>query len=144
MDKDIIRIEADMDYLDVALEMIRSKLQVIKPIESEAMNVEVAAEEIITNIISYAYVDVHERTDKYVEIECSIDTAISQICVIFRDSGIPYNPLEKPDPDLEIDIMERPIGGLGIYMTKKFMDRVSYEYVNGQNVLCIEKIFKGK
>ena len=59
--------------------------------------------------------------------------------ISFIDSGKPYNPLEKPDPDVTLSVDERKEGGLGIYMVKKSMDDVIYEFKNGQNNLTIVK-----
>ena len=55
------------------------------------------------------------------------------------DHGTPYDPLAKEDPDVTLSAEERDVGGLGIFMTKKFMDDVSYEYKNGQNILTLKK-----
>ena len=55
------------------------------------------------------------------------------------DSGKPYDPLAKPDPDVTLSAEERPIGGLGIFMVKKTMDDVTYEYKDGKNILSIKK-----
>jgi len=54
---------------------------------------------------------------------------------------MPYNPLENKEPDITLDIEEREIGGLGIFLVKKTMDALSYEYVDGQNVLTLKKAF---
>ena len=51
----------------------------------------------------------------------------------------PFNPLEKEDPDITLSADEREIGGLGIYMVKKSMDQVTYDYCNQKNVLRLEK-----
>ena len=59
--------------------------------------------------------------------------------MVLSDSGTPYDPLKKPDPDLTLPLDKKPIGGLGIYMTKKSMDKVSYEYQDGKNILTLEK-----
>lgn len=61
------------------------------------------------------------------------------ISITFSDSGKPYNPLEKPDPDVTLSAEERSIGGLGIFMVKKSMDDMRYEYKDGQNILTITK-----
>lgn len=61
------------------------------------------------------------------------------IVLVFIDQGIPYNPLENKDPDITLNLEEREIGGLGIYMVKKIMDEVSYEYMDGQNILRMRK-----
>jgi anti-sigma regulatory factor (Ser/Thr protein kinase) len=57
------------------------------------------------------------------------------------DSGIPYDPLKKPDPDITLAVEDRPIGGLGIYMVKKTMDDMTYAYENGYNILTLIKSF---
>ena len=59
--------------------------------------------------------------------------------LVFIDRGIPYNPLENKDPDVTLDIEERKIGGLGIFLVKEMMDEVLYEYVDGQNILKLIK-----
>ena len=62
-----------------------------------------------------------------------------RLCIEFSDQGVPFNPLEKPDPDITLSAEERNIGGLGIFLTKKFMDKVEYRFENGSNILYIEK-----
>ena len=61
------------------------------------------------------------------------------LTVVFKDGGKEFNPLEKEDPDLTLSAEERSIGGLGIFLTKKFMDSVEYEFADGMNVLKITK-----
>ena len=61
------------------------------------------------------------------------------VIITFIDNGIPYDPLKKEDPDITLSAEERDIGGLGIYMVKKTMDAVSYEYKDGCNILTIKK-----
>ena len=97
--------------------------------------IEIAAEEIFVNIASYAYgTDTGSATVRF-----SMDG--NTATVTFMDNGIQYNPLEKPDPDVTLPAAERSIGGLGIYMVKKSMDDMSYEYKDGQNILTIRKAF---
>ena len=59
--------------------------------------------------------------------------------ITFIDNGVPYDPLTKEDPDITLAAEERQIGGLGIYMVKKTMDDITYEYKDGQNILRIRK-----
>ena len=61
------------------------------------------------------------------------------MAVTFRDRGVPYNPLEKEDPDVTALAAERKLGGLGIFLTKQLMDEVRYAYEDGQNVLTLTK-----
>ena len=65
--------------------------------------------------------------------------APAKLTVSFTDSGKAFNPLEKPDPDITLSVEEREIGGLGIFLTKKYMDSVLYERKDNQNVLTITK-----
>ena len=94
--------------------------------------IDLAVEEIFVNIAHYAY----EETG-VAAIDC--EYADSVLKISFSDSGRPFNPLLRPDPDLTLSAQERKIGGLGIYLTKKFMDDVFYAYENGQNILTFTK-----
>ena len=69
----------------------------------------------------------------------NFDTAWDMLNYV-ADSGVPFDPLARPDPDVTLSSKERKIGGLGIYMMKQTMDDVSYEYSNGENVLTMKKI----
>ena len=95
--------------------------------------IDLAIEEIFVNIAHYAYnPDVGEAL-----ISASFVDNI--LTVIFKDRGKEFNPIAKKDPDITLSAEEREIGGLGIFLTKKFMDSVNYEYKDGQNILTISK-----
>ena len=99
------------------------------------IQIDVAIDELFGNIAHYAYrPDVGPAT---VRVEFLKEPRAVELT--FMDSGIPYDPLEKDDPDISLSIEEREIGGLGIYMVKKSMDAVSYEYKDGQNILRIKE-----
>ena len=74
-----------------------------------------------------------------IRVECSENPAAAVIS--FLDSGVPFDPLAKEDPDVSLSAEEREIGGLGIFMAKKTMDDLHYEYRDGQNILTISKRF---
>ena len=102
---------------------------------------DLAVEEIYINIAHYAYTPGKGT----VEIRCLLerpgqDGAAPRLTLTFRDRGKPYNPLAREDPDITLSAEERGIGGLGVYLTKKFMDGMSYAYEDGQNVLTMSKI----
>lgn len=101
----------------------------------KVMQITVAIEEMFVNVAHYAY------PGKNGTVRYSIEH--DEHCVTFRlaDSGIPFDPLAKPDPDITLSAQERQIGGLGIFMMKKTMDEVSYEYTNGENILTMKKCF---
>ena len=93
----------------------------------------VAVEEIFVNIASYAYAP--GEGDAWIDMSTEGGTAE----IVFRDRGMPFDPLAKKDTDVTLSAAERQIGGLGIYMAKKSMDDVVYRYENGENILTIRK-----
>ncbi|MDD7641552.1 MAG: ATP-binding protein [bacterium] len=95
----------------------------------------VAVEEIFVNIAHYAY----GGNPGEAVIDLDVIPNPKSCRVVFRDKGVPYNPLEKADPDITLSAEERNIGGLGIYMVKQSMDKVEYRYEDGYNILTIEK-----
>lgn len=101
------------------------------------MQLSLVVEEVFVNIAHYAYASGHGMAT--VELEVLRDPAAVSVC--FKDRGMPYDPLKHQDPDITLKTEERQIGGLGIYMTKKLMDEVHYEYRDGQNVLTLKKVF---
>ncbi|MBR4683962.1 MAG: ATP-binding protein [Spirochaetia bacterium] len=93
----------------------------------------VALEELFVNVAHYAY------PDSKGTVKIGIDTSGDSIVVQLTDSGVPFNPVAMPDPDITESAEERKIGGLGIYMVKKSMDSMTYEYKDNQNILTISK-----
>ena len=71
----------------------------------------------------------------------AVDDDPLSVIITFIDNGVQYDPLAKEDPDVSLPASERQIGGLGIYMVKKSMDELNYEYKNGQNIFTIKKTF---
>lgn len=99
------------------------------------MQIGIAVEEIYVNIARYAY---HPEAGE-ATVRCTVGGDPLQVEIRFRDSGKPYNPLAKEDPDISLPAEERQTGGLGIYMVKKSMDDSTYSYEDGKNVLTIKK-----
>ena len=104
------------------------------------MQIDVAVEELFVNIAKYAYAP--ETGNAVIGIRIEEDPLVAEIT--FSDSGIPYNPLEREDPDITLSAEEREIGGLGILIVKKSMDDISYHYRNGQNIVTIRKTLQQK
>lgn len=102
----------------------------------EILLLRLACEEIITNVVKYAY---PEGADGFMDIE--IQKADS-IIISFEDGGMPFNPLEQKNPDTTLSWKKRPIGGLGILLTIRKMDDIRYSYINNKNVLTIEKVIR--
>ena len=99
----------------------------------------VAIEEVFVNVAHYAYGD--GEGDMTLRIDFDEESRAITFCI--TDKGIPFDPLKKPDPDITLSAEEREIGGLGIFITKKTMDSVTYAYENGENVLTMIKKYKG-
>ena len=99
------------------------------------MQLDVAVEELYVNIAHYAYAP--GTGEATVSIDITQDPL--NVTITFKDSGIPFDPTAKADPDVTLSAQERQIGGLGIYMAKKGTDVMKYEYKDGQNILSISK-----
>ena len=99
-----------------------------------SMSLNLALEEAVSNVMLYAY-------PAGTEGQVDIDAHIREDCFEFviSDSGTPFDPTETAAPDLELDVAQRPVGGLGIYLVKRIMDSVSYRYENGKNILTMIK-----
>jgi sigma-B regulation protein RsbU (phosphoserine phosphatase) len=95
----------------------------------------VAIEEVFVNVAHYAY----EGGDGDVTFTVDFDEETRNIAFRMADKGVAFDPLNKPDPDITLSAEERQIGGLGIFITKKTMDLVTYAYENGENILTMIK-----
>ena len=95
----------------------------------------VAIEEVFVNVALYAY----KNGDGNVTLGIGFDEKNREVTFVMRDSGVQFDPLNKPDPDITLSADEREIGGLGIFITKKTMDSINYAYENGENVLTMTK-----
>ncbi len=129
-----LNIAAKADNLQQVLDFVDGVLEEADCNIKVQMQIDVAVEEIFINIASYAYAP--GEGDATVTISI-IDGPAA--CITFYDQGKPYDPLAKEDPDVTLSAEDRPIGGLGIFMTKRMMDDVSYEYSEGSNVLRLIK-----
>ena len=128
-----LAVEAKKDNLPRVLSFVDEILEESGCPMKTQMQIDVAVEEIFVNIASYAY---GQETGS-AEIRMMVEDGAAGI--EFRDSGTPFDPLAKADPDVTLPAEERQIGGLGIFMVKKSMDDVQYRYEGGQNILAIRK-----
>ena len=125
----VANLQQVLDFVDENLKSMRCPMKIL-------MQIDVAVEEIFVNVASYAYAP----NTGSVTVQMELQEHPRTVVITFIDSGIPYNPLAKEDPDVTLSAEERAIGGLGIYMVKKSMDKMSYEYKDKQNVLTMTKI----
>lgn len=130
-----LHVEAVTENLEQVLNFVESGLEELNCSMKIQTQIDIAVEEIYVNIAHYAYQSGTGQAT--ICIEAEKDSGI--VTIRFIDSGIPFNPLERRDPDVSLPAEERNIGGLGIYMVKKSMDEVSYEYKDGHNIFTIKK-----
>ena len=130
-----LEISAEIEKLPDVLSFIEQHLEEADCPPKAQMQIAIAAEEIFVNIAHYAYAPGTGMAMVRLELTPEPVTAV----ITFIDCGIPFDPLAKPDPDVTLSAEDRQIGGLGIYMTKKTMDDVKYEYKDGRNILRLEK-----
>ena len=133
MDKKIF--PAKDEELNSVLAFIEEKLEGYGCAMKVQTAICVAIEEVFVNVAHYAY----EGKDGEVEFNVEFDSESRVITFKMIDGGIPFNPLLKADPDITLSAEEREIGGLGIFITKKTMDEVTYAYEKGKNVLTMIK-----
>lgn len=105
--------------------------------EDEALRfkLQLSIEEVVENVVRYAY----EGGIGWLEVSTHLDHDTLILTIELRDAGVPFNPLDRPDPDITLAAEERDTGGLGIYLCKKMMDNISYRYEDGNNVLTMTK-----
>jgi anti-sigma regulatory factor (Ser/Thr protein kinase) len=131
MEKKVLTLPAELSNLDEVLEFAAGSVPGLS-MKAETQ-LAIAVEEIFVNISNYAYPSA--VGDCIITAEVTDDTAV----FTFEDGGVPYNPLEKGDPDTTLSAEERQIGGLGIFMAKKLTDGMEYKYESGKNILIIKK-----
>ena len=132
---DILELDATVDNLDILLDWMDEHLCRCSFDGSPKVQLDIAAEEIYINIASYAY---GKGVGKVCVILDITDDPL-RVSITFEDYGSPYDPLKHEEPDIQLSMKERKVGGLGIFMVKKSMDEVRYEYLDGCNVLTIKK-----
>jgi anti-sigma regulatory factor (Ser/Thr protein kinase) len=126
---------AELDKLHSFIEKLGRKLPLSK---KHVVETTIALEEVVSNIIAYAY---GNRKDHYIKI--SVIPPVSGALVLrVEDSGRPFNPLKVAEPKLSYDLESCDIGGLGIHLVRKLMDDVSYDYRERKNVLEMKKSIK--
>ncbi|MBR3532664.1 MAG: ATP-binding protein [Clostridiales bacterium] len=130
-----LKVDALAENLARVTDFVNERLEGTDCSMRVMMQIDVAVEEIFINIANYAYGQ--DKGDAIIRLEIKEEPFTASIT--FIDRGTPYDPLAKEDPDVTLAAADRPIGGLGIYMTKKIMDDVLYEYKDGSNILKLIK-----
>ena len=133
-----LTIAATVENIDTVTDFVNEHLEAYDCPMKAQMQIDIAIDELFSNIAHYAYNP--ETGDATVRVEVVEDPMA--VVITFIDKGIPYDPLKKADPNTALSAEEREIGGLGIFMVKKTMDDITYEYKDGQNILKIKKNLK--
>lgn len=135
MRKDFV-FQAKRDNLPEILKTVSDAFSPYVSDEILFARLKLCVEEIVVNIADYAYSD----KGGMVYISCDFDENTKILKLDFADEGMPYNPLENQvDVDIDADISDRKIGGLGIFLYTTIMDTVEYRYENGKNHLMTTK-----
>ena len=126
-------VRADVGELDRVTDFVNEELELSGCPMKTLMQIDLAVEEIFVNIAHYAYGP--DGGDAAIRVEADSSGA----SITFEDGGKPFDPTKKEDPDATAPAEKRQIGGLGIFITKKIMDGIAYEYREGKNILSIRK-----
>ena len=129
----VLRIPAKLEGMDVILAFVSYLLDINGCSTKTRTQLRIAVEELYVNVTLYAY----PEKDGWAEIRGSVEDGMVTFKLI--DSGRPFDPLVKEDPDIMLSGEEREIGGLGIFMVKSTMDEMKYEYRDGCNHLTMRK-----
>ena len=130
-----LTVEAKIENIEAVTDFVNEQLEALDCPMKAQMQIDIAIDELFGNIAHYAYNPEIGKATVRVEV---IEDPLA-VTITFIDNGVPYDPLAKADPDTTLSAEEREIGGLGIYMVKKSMDDITYEYKDGQNILTIKK-----
>lgn len=128
-----LRIPADLQEIAILSERIEATMAKEGFSEGDILDTQLAVEESVTNIILHGYAETSG------EIAITIRLDPGQITIELADQASPFDPLSLPEPDLEADIDDRKIGGLGIFLTRKLMDAVTYRFEDNKNILTMVK-----
>ena len=130
-----LTIAATVENIETVTTFVNEQLESYDCPMKAQMQIDIAIDELFGNIAHYAYNPEIGQVTVRVEV---VEAPLSVI-ITFIDNGVPYDPVAKANPDITLSAEEREIGGLGIYMVKKSMDEITYEYKDGQNILSIKK-----
>ena len=132
-----ITLDATVDNIEKVTEFVNEQLEECGCPMKIQMQIDIAIDELFSNIAHYAY---HPEVGP-ATVRVEVLKEQPAVVITFLDNGVPYDPLKKEDPDVTLSAQERTTGGLGIFLVKKSMDDILYEYKDGQNILKIRKNF---
>ncbi|MDR3179808.1 MAG: ATP-binding protein [Holosporaceae bacterium] len=128
-----VEIKNDFGEMDMLSSKISDFCREQNISDEKHNNIALIVDELVTNVMSYAYPDGGEHT-----FSLKIEKCDNRVCMCLTDGGIPFNPLSLPNPDLESSLDERPVGGLGISLVRQLSEAVEYARVDDKNQLSIK------
>ena len=130
-----LTVKAEVKNLGQVTAFVDAELEALDCSPKAQMQIDVAIDELFGNIAQYAY----ENGEGDATVRVDYDEPNRTVILTFLDSGVPFNPLEREEPDISVPAEERGIGGLGIFLVRKTMDQVDYRYENRMNILTVRK-----
>ena len=130
-----LTIAATVENIEIVTDFVNEQLEALNCPMKAQMQIDIAIDELFGNIAHYAY---HPEVGS-ATVRIDVEQDPVTVVITFLDGGVPYDPLMAADPDVTQSAQERQLGGLGIYMVKKSMDAITYEYKDGKNILTIKK-----
>ncbi|MBN1578982.1 MAG: ATP-binding protein [Chitinispirillaceae bacterium] len=132
---DAVDFSAELAYLERMLGHIKGYALKAGFSEQEIYDVQLGCEEVLNNIIHYAY----PGKNGFISIRCVLNSNSYRLAVTICDKGSAFNPLSVPEPDIAVPVEQRRIGGLGIYFLRKMFDSIEYERIDSVNRLTLYK-----
>ena len=134
---DSLVLPACRENFTILQEWLNSIADTLNLCSRDKRQILISCDEIFTNIASYAYADNPQGGN--VDVSVTFDPDAKQLQITISDKGIAFNPLDSETPDVTLPLSERKVGGLGLFMVKKMMDKVEYNYRDDRNILILTK-----
>ena len=128
------KLKSTLSELDKLCEQLEKFGQSLGLSKKCIFEINLALDELFTNIISYGFGDDDEHL-----IEVTITPQNETLCLCIEDDGVPFNPVDAKEPDLECTVEDCKIGGLGIHLIRNLMDEICYKRCGDKNVLTLKK-----
>ena len=130
-----LTLPAAVGNIPAVTEFVNAQLEKLACPPKAQAQIDIAIDELFGNIAQYAY----DPDTGPATVRVGVQDRPMAVVITFIDHGVPYDPLKNEDPDITLSAEKRGTGGLGIFMVKKTMDEITYQYKNGQNILTIKK-----
>ena len=130
-----LTVDAAVENIERVTAFVNEALQQADCPKKTMAQVDMVIDEVFANIAKYAYAPDRGRAT----VRVGFEQGTERLVLTFIDSGTPYDPLAAEDPDITLSAEDRPVGGLGVFLVKQFMDKATYEYRDGRNILRLKK-----